>query len=154
MPKEKLEEGKPFTRSCWKIVCVAKFSTLFFNNFLHKCVGHSYWSIIWFLTGSGFKTVELPRQLGALAIKFAPPSLFQPWPPLERWGLTLSGTYCSLNTGIQNQGRSEQCCGSGMFILDPTFFHNGSRIRIFSIPDPGSTAKNLGILTQKMVAKL
>ncbi len=38
-----------------------------------------------------------------------------------------------------------QCCGSGMFILnprsrilDPTFFHPGSRIRPVSIPDPGS----------------
>jgi hypothetical protein len=31
-----------------------------------------------------------------------------------------------------------QCCGSGMFIPDPNFFHPGSRIRMFSIPDPGS----------------
>ena len=29
----------------------------------------------------------------------------------------------------------------------------GSRIRIFSIPDPGSASKNLGILTQKLVSK-
>jgi hypothetical protein len=29
-----------------------------------------------------------------------------------------------------------QCCGSGMFIPDPTFFHPGSRILTFSIPDP------------------
>ena len=29
-----------------------------------------------------------------------------------------------------------QCCGSGMFIPDPTFFHPGPD---FSIPDPGST---------------
>jgi hypothetical protein len=36
-----------------------------------------------------------------------------------------------------------QCCGSGMFIPDPIFFH------------PGSSEKNLGILTQnKMVFKL
>jgi hypothetical protein len=34
-------------------------------------------------------------------------------------------------------------------IPDPTFFHPGSRIRICSIPDPESTAKNLNILTQK-----
>jgi hypothetical protein len=33
----------------------------------------------------------------------------------------------------------EQCCGSGMFIQDPTF----------SISDPGSASKNLSILTQK-----
>jgi hypothetical protein len=39
--------------------------------------------------------------------------------------------------------------GIGMFITDPTFFHPGSRIRIFSIPDPGSTSKNLSILTPK-----
>jgi hypothetical protein len=42
----------------------------------------------------------------------------------------------------------KQCCGSGMFIADPTFFHPGSeffhpesRIRI--------PIKNLSILTQK-----
>jgi hypothetical protein len=29
-----------------------------------------------------------------------------------------------------------QCCGSGMFIPDPTFFHPKSRIRTVSIPDP------------------
>ncbi len=38
---------------------------------------------------------------------------------------------------------THQCCGSGTFIQD----------RIFSIPDPGSTSKNLSILTQKMVSK-
>jgi hypothetical protein len=39
-----------------------------------------------------------------------------------------------------------QCCGSGMFIPDPTFFHPGSQIRnvpdpdadFLPIPDPGS----------------
>jgi hypothetical protein len=41
----------------------------------------------------------------------------------------------------------EQCCGSGMFIPDPTFFH--SRIRIVSILDPGSASKNFSILTNK-----
>ncbi len=45
-----------------------------------------------------------------------------------------------------------QCCGSGMFIPDPTFFHPGSRIpgfriRTVSIPDPHQ--KNLNILTPK-----
>jgi hypothetical protein len=34
------------------------------------------------------------------------------------------------------------------------FFHPGSRIRIFSIPNPGSASKNLRILTQKIVSKL
>ncbi len=43
----------------------------------------------------------------------------------------------------------QQCCGSGMFIPDPTFFHLRSRIRIVSIPDPGSASKNLSVLTQK-----
>jgi hypothetical protein len=33
-----------------------------------------------------------------------------------------------------------QCCGSGMFILDP-----GSRIRLFSIPDPGSRIRTVSI---------
>ena len=34
-------------------------------------------------------------------------------------------------------------------IPDPTFFHPGSRIRTDSIPDPGSSSKNLSVLTQK-----
>ncbi len=33
-------------------------------------------------------------------------------------------------------------------IPNPTFFHPGSRIRTVSIPDPGSSSKNLSILTQ------
>jgi hypothetical protein len=36
-----------------------------------------------------------------------------------------------------------QCCGSGMFILDPGSENFPSRIRIFFIPDPGSSSKNL-----------
>ena len=42
-----------------------------------------------------------------------------------------------------------QCCGSGMFIPDPgsDFYPSGSRIRTVSIPDPGSSSKNLSILT-------
>ncbi len=40
-----------------------------------------------------------------------------------------------------------QCCGSGMFIPDPTFFHPGSELSPFRIPDPGSASKNLSILT-------
>ncbi len=37
-------------------------------------------------------------------------------------------------------------------IPDPAseFFHSGSRIRIFFIPDPGSASKNLSILTLKI----
>jgi hypothetical protein len=46
-----------------------------------------------------------------------------------------------------------QCCGSGMFIPDPTFFHPSSRIRSVSIPDPGSSSKNLSILTPKKPKK-
>ncbi len=34
-------------------------------------------------------------------------------------------------------------------IPDPTFFHPGSRNRAVSIPDPGSSSKNLSILTPK-----
>ncbi len=34
------------------------------------------------------------------------------------------------------------------------FFHSRSRVRIFSIPDPGSASKNWSILTQKLVSKL
>ncbi len=46
-----------------------------------------------------------------------------------------------------------QCCGSGIFIPDPIFFHPGSRSEFFPsrIPDPnffhpGSASKNLSIL--------
>ncbi len=39
--------------------------------------------------------------------------------------------------------------GSLSRIPDPTFFHPGSRIRIFSIRDPGSASKNWSILPQK-----
>jgi hypothetical protein len=39
-------------------------------------------------------------------------------------------------------------------IPDPTFFHPGSRIRTVSIPDPGSSSKNLCILTPKKAKKL
>ncbi len=39
-------------------------------------------------------------------------------------------------------------------IPDPTFFHLGSRIRTVSIPDPGSSSKNLSILTPKKEKKM
>ncbi len=45
-----------------------------------------------------------------------------------------------------------QCGGCGMFlprIPDPTFFYPGSRIRTVSIPDPGSSSKNLPQKKQK-----
>ncbi len=45
-----------------------------------------------------------------------------------------------------------QCCGSGMFIPDLSFFHLGSRVK--KIPGPGSASQNLSILTQKIVSKL
>jgi hypothetical protein len=38
-------------------------------------------------------------------------------------------------------------------IPDPTFFHPRSRIRTVSIPDPGSSSKNLSILTPKKAKK-
>jgi hypothetical protein len=34
----------------------------------------------------------------------------------------------------------QQCCGPGMFIPDPNFFHPGSKFK--NIPDPGSASKN------------
>jgi hypothetical protein len=46
-----------------------------------------------------------------------------------------------------------QCCGSGMFIPDPTFSHPRSRIRPVSIPNHGSASKNLSILTPKKPKK-
>ena len=56
---------------------------------------------------------------------------------------------CQICNNIQEYMISlKQCCRSGMFIPDLTFFHHGSRIRTVSIPDPGSS-KNLGILTPK-----
>ncbi len=42
-----------------------------------------------------------------------------------------------------------QCGGSGMFIPDPGSDFIPSRIRTVSIPDPGSSSKNLSILTPK-----
>jgi hypothetical protein len=36
---------------------------------------------------------------------------------------------------------------------DPTFFHPGSRIRTVSIPDPGSSSKNLSILNPQKAKK-
>jgi hypothetical protein len=41
-----------------------------------------------------------------------------------------------------------RCCGSRN--PDPNVLYPGSRIQIFSIPDPGSASKNLSILTQKI----
>ncbi len=45
---------------------------------------------------------------------------------------------------------NNQYCESGMFILDPGSECFPSRFRILSIPDPGSTSKNSGILAQKL----
>jgi hypothetical protein len=39
--------------------------------------------------------------------------------------------------------RQKMCCGSGLFIPDPNFFHPGSRFRIKEL-----------ILTQKIISKL
>jgi hypothetical protein len=47
---------------------------------------------------------------------------------------------------------TEQCCGSGMFISDPNFFHPGSRDK--KIPGSASTSKNLSIVTPKTVSEL
>ncbi len=44
----------------------------------------------------------------------------------------------------------KQCCGSGMFMPDPNFFHPGSGVKEI----PGSASKNLSILSQKIVSKL
>jgi hypothetical protein len=41
----------------------------------------------------------------------------------------------------------------GPRIPDPTFFHPDSRVRTVSIPDPGSSSKNLSILTPKKAKK-
>jgi hypothetical protein len=69
----------------------------------------------------------------------------------------LSVRACNQQGNRANQ-ISHQCGGSGMFIPDPTFSHPGSRIRTVSIPDPGSSSKNLSDLTpkkaKKMVSKL
>ncbi len=48
-------------------------------------------------------------------------------------------------------GKKFQCCGSGMFILDPRskFFPSRSQIQTVSIPDPASASKNLIILIPK-----
>jgi hypothetical protein len=62
----------------------------------------------------------------------------------------------------RSQNSIISCCHGGCVadpgclsrIPDPTFFHPGSRIRTFSIPDPGSSSKNLSILTPKKPKKL
>ncbi len=48
---------------------------------------------------------------------------------------------------------SSQCCGSGMFIPDPGSDFFPSRIRTVSIPDLGSSSKNLSILTPQKSKK-
>ncbi len=47
-----------------------------------------------------------------------------------------------------------QCGGSGMFIPDPGSDFFPSRIRTVSIPNPGSSSKNLSILTPKKAKKM
>ncbi len=92
-------------------------------------------------------------------------------PPTHLWSAgTVSG--CAASPALDAKGWLNQCCGSGMFtclkhmvptafaccqphfllkmhaeITDPIF---PSRIRIFSIPDPGFASKNLSILTKKL----
>jgi hypothetical protein len=59
-------------------------------------------------------------------------------------------------SGFRGAGNnSAQCCGSGMFIPDAgsDFFHPESRIRFFSIPDPGLRIKEFKYLTQNIVFK-
>ncbi len=49
-----------------------------------------------------------------------------------------------------------QCCGFGMFIPDPNFFHPGYRVKKIPDPESGSASKNWStvFLTQKIVSKL
>jgi hypothetical protein len=47
-----------------------------------------------------------------------------------------------------------QCCGSGMFIQDPNFFHPGSRVKRIQDTGSGSASKKLSILNLKIVSKL
>ncbi len=75
--------------------------------------------------------------------------------------------YCATGPQISAQGDSQVIKGRQKnSVADPNFFHPGSRIQIFSIPDPGSSvkkipgprirtaSKNSSILTQKIVSKL
>ncbi len=54
---------------------------------------------------------------------------------------------------LNNLMRRYQCCGSVMFIPDPGSDFFPSRIRTVSIPDHGSSSKNLSILTPKKAKK-
>ncbi len=58
---------------------------------------------------------------------------------------SLCSLYCNWQLiPLENTGASpKQCCGSGMFIPDPNFFHPS-----------GSASKNLNILTQIIVSNL
>jgi hypothetical protein len=49
----------------------------------------------------------------------------------------------------RGQGTRRQCCGSGMFVLDPNF-----SIPYPNLFHPGSASKNLSLLSQKFVSKL
>jgi hypothetical protein len=62
---------------------------------------------------------------------------------------TWARTQRSSQVSLANNHCFGQCCGSGMFIPDPHYFHPRSRVK--KIPGSGSASKNL---TQKIVSNL
>ncbi len=54
------------------------------------------------------------------------------------------------NSSAERNGISKkQCCGSGIFIPDPSFFHPGSRIKIFPSQIPQIRIKELKYFNPK-----
>ncbi len=79
--------------------------------------------------------------------KMDPPDEFPfPFPPYDIQKDFMKALFTTLNEGEKGRRgnnprfRLKQCCGSGMFFLDPGCL---SRIRIFSIPDPGSRVEKI-----------
>jgi hypothetical protein len=67
--------------------------------------------------------------------KMDPPDEFPfPFPPYDIQKDFMKALFTTLNEGEKGRMRNnprfrlKQCCGSGMFILDPNFFHPGSLI--------------------------
>jgi hypothetical protein len=84
-----------------------------------------------------------PELVGAKSCQWSVPTVKRLW-----FGTTIginrsTNTFrISLNDFTLKKMICIQCCGSGMFIPDPIFFH------------PGSKSKNLSILPKKMVSTL
>ncbi len=112
------------------------------------------------------------RRAGSVLSPPPPPGASSPPPPpphtnlrqtiaISRWPKSnKSPTFWYVRGRLRNRKNVEsthnQCCGSGMFILDPGsgFFLPGSRVKKILDPGFGSASKNLRIFNPKTVYKL